>query len=352
MTPKPISVLIVDDSPIQQKLFSHLCKMDSSLQVIGVVCDGAEALAFIGNQRPDVILMDIMMPVMNGFEATRRIMETDPIPIIICSASTKPGEVDKTFLALEAGAVAFIAKPAGPGHPQFQSDVANLIQTLKDMAEIKLTKRSRREPAEGAVEPVWAGARLLSNHPPWLIAIGASTGGPVALQTILKNLPKDYPVPLMIVQHITAGFMRGLADWLENTTGFPVQIASTGMKMAPGHAYLAPDDFHMGINGEGAILLSSAPPEHGLRPAVSFLFRSVTAVCGSSVVGILLTGMGKDGAEDLKRMKDRGALTIAQNWESSVIHGMPGEAIRLGGASQVLPPEAISQLLASLVTQP
>ncbi|MEI8121717.1 MAG: chemotaxis-specific protein-glutamate methyltransferase CheB [bacterium] len=352
MTPKPISVLIVDDSPIQQKLFSHLCKMDSSLQVIGVVGDGAEALTFIGNQRPDVILMDIMMPVMNGFEATRRIMETDPIPIIICSASTKPGEVDKTFLALEAGAVAFIAKPAGPGHPQFQSDVANLIQTLKDMAEVKLTKRSRRKPAEGAVEPVWGGARFLSNRPPWLIAIGASTGGPVALQTILKNLPKDYPVPLMIVQHITAGFMRGLADWLESTTGFPVQIASTGMKMAPGHAYLAPDGFHMGINGEGAILLSSALPENGLRPAVSFLFRSVTEVCGSSAVGILLTGMGKDGAEDLKRMKDRGALTIAQDWESSVIHGMPGEAIRLGGAREVLPPEAIAQLLASLVTQP
>ena len=146
--------------------------------------------------------------------------------------------------------------------------------------------------------------------------------------------------------------MQGLVDWLGSTTGFPVHIAASGMKIIPGQAYLAPDDFHMGMNGDGTIQLSRDPQENGLRPAVSYLFRSVTAVCGSSAVGVLLTGMGNDGAEDLKRMKDRGALTIAQDKESSVIHGMPGEAIRMGGASHVLSPEAISSLLASLVQQP
>jgi len=350
MEPQVVTVLIVDDSPIQQKLFAHLCKTDPALRVIGVVGDGAEALAFVLKQRPDVILMDIMMPVMNGFEATRRIMETVPIPIVICSGSTLPGEVDKTFLALEAGAVAFINKPVGPGHPRFQAEVVNMVKTLKAMAEIKLTMRTPRKPATRSAES------LPVTRPwprrPWLVAIGASTGGPVVLQTILKNLPKDFSLPLLIVQHISEGFMQGLVDWLGSTTGFPVHIAASGMKIIPGQAYLAPDDFHMGMNGDGTIQLSRDPQENGLRPAVSYLFRSVTAVCGSSAVGVLLTGMGNDGAEDLKRMKDRGALTIAQDKESSVIHGMPGEAIRMGGASHVLSPEAISSLLASLVQQP
>lgn len=349
MDQKLINVLIVDDSPIQQKLFTHVCKTDPSLLVIGVAGDGEQALALIAGRKPDVILMDIMMPVMDGFEATRRIMETDPIPIVICSASTQPGEVDKTFMALDAGAVAFVKKPVGPGHPQFQAEMASIMRTLKEMAEVKLVKRRRRMPV---VARRTSGATVLQKTcrtPPWLVAIGASTGGPVALLTILKNLPKDFPLPMLVVQHISCGFVQGLAEWLGSSTGFAVHVAAAGVKTLPGHAYLAPDDFHMGIRTDGTILLSHDPAENGLRPAVSFLFRSVTSVCGSSAVGILLTGMGSDGAEELRRMRAKGALTIAQDEESSVVHGMPGEAIRMEAATHVLAPEGISELLANLV---
>jgi two-component system chemotaxis response regulator CheB len=172
------------------------------------------------------------------------------------------------------------------------------------------------------------------------------------LLTILKNLPKEFPLPILGVQHISSGFVRGLADWLGSSTGFPVHVAEAGMKTAPGHVYLAPDDFHLGIRSDGTILLSRDPAENGLRPAVSFLFRSVTDVCGDSAVGVLLTGMGADGAVELKRMKERGAVTIAQDEASSVVHGMPGEAIRMGAATHVLSPEGISELLANLVQRP
>ncbi|MEI6563028.1 MAG: chemotaxis-specific protein-glutamate methyltransferase CheB [bacterium] len=349
MEPKPVSVLIVDDSPIQQKLFTYLCKTDPGLLVIGVAGDGLQALAFIANRRPDVILMDIMMPVMDGYEATRRIMETDPIPIIICSSSTQPGEIDKTFMALDVGAVAFVKKPVGPGHPQFQAEMAILMRTLKEMAGIKLVKRLRRKPSAGGRALTPAGSRQGSRRPVGLVAMGASTGGPVAVQSILKNLPKEFPVPILIVQHISSGFVQGLTEWLGSSTGFPVNVAGSGMTILPGHVYLAPDDFHMGIKADDTILLSLEPEENGLRPAVSFLFRSVIGVYGASAVGVLLTGMGNDGAEELKCMKDKGALTIVQDEESSVIHGMPGVAIRLGAATHVLPPEGISELLASLV---
>lgn len=343
-----LNVLIVDDSPIFQKLFAHLFKTDPGLRVMGVANDGEEALAFLASHRPDVILMDIQMPVMNGYEATRRIMETDPIPIVICSASTQHEEVDKTFQAMAAGAVAFVKKPSGPGHPDFQASVASMIQTIKLMADVKLVRRMPqrgRAPTEGARPKAGLHATAAV---PRVIAIGASTGGPVVLQTILGRLPRDYPAPVLVVQHIAEGFVRGLAEWLEGTTGLPIHIAEHESIAMPGHVYLAPDDAHLGMGAGGRLLLSRDEPEDGLRPAISWLFRSVAKSCGRSAVGVLLTGMGKDGAQDLKQLRDRGGITIAQDKESSLIHGMPGEAIRLGAAVHVLPPEKISVLLCRL----
>jgi two-component system chemotaxis response regulator CheB len=349
MDSQQIKILIVDDSPIFQKLFTHLFRVDPELRVIGTANNGAEALAFVASQRPDVILMDLQMPVMNGYEATRRIMETDPIPIVICSASSHPDEVGKTFQAVEAGAVAFLNKPAGPGHPDFQSSVAYMIQTLKLMADVKLVKRWPR-PARSRE----AGARsttgtIVAANIPRVVAMGASTGGPVVLQTILGLLPRDYPVPLLIVQHIAEGFVQGFAEWLKSTTGFPIHIAEHDVRALPGHVYLAPDNVHLGLGASGTLVLSEEAPENGLRPAVSYLFRSIAQTFGPSAVGILLTGMGKDGAQDLKLLKERGGITIAQDKESSLIHGMPGEAIRLDAALHVLPPEKISALLVQLV---
>ena len=165
------------------------------------------------------------------------------------------------------------------------------------------------------------------------------------MRTILSGLPVDFPVPLLIVQHIAAGFLPGLVDWLAQTSGFPVRIAAHGEKVAPGCAYLAPDAYHLGLNANGCVALSKQGVENGVRPSVSYLFRSVASLCGSRVMAVLLTGMGKDGAEELKHLKDLGAITVAQDADSSVVHGMPGEAIRLGAATYVLAPDRIPDAL-------
>jgi two-component system chemotaxis response regulator CheB len=182
-----------------------------------------------------------------------------------------------------------------------------------------------------------------------VVGIGASTGGPPALQTILAALPRDFPAPLLVVQHIAQGFLAGMAEWLRNTTGWRVQIAAHGVSPLPGHVYLAPDDFHMGVSPGGAIQLSRQPPENHVRPAVSYLFRSLAATYGARAAGVLLTGMGADGAHELKMLKDAGAVTFAQDRESSIVHGMPGVVIAAGGATHVLPPQKIAETLNGLV---
>jgi len=182
-----------------------------------------------------------------------------------------------------------------------------------------------------------------------LVGVGASAGGPPVLQTILSGLPKDFPVSLLIVQHIARGFLPGLVEWLKQTSGPQVHVASQGSRPLPGHVYLAPDDFQMGVSGNGHIHLTREAAENGLRPAVSYLFRSLAEVCGRNALGVLLSGMGKDGAAELKLMKDKGGITIAQDRESSIVHGMPGEAIELGGATHVLAANNIADTLITLV---
>jgi two-component system chemotaxis response regulator CheB len=182
-----------------------------------------------------------------------------------------------------------------------------------------------------------------------VVAIGASTGGPPAIEAILLKLPKDFCAPLLIVQHIAPGFVQGFADWLANSCRFPVGIATQNEFPLPGHAYVAPDGVHMGMEINGRIVLSKSEPENGLRPSVSYLFRSVAEVFGKNIVGVLLTGMGKDGAYELKMMKEKGAITIAQDKESCVVYGMPGEAVNLNAATYVLSPPKIAELLSGLL---
>ena len=352
MIDRKINVLVVDDSAVARMHLAHLLESDSQIRVIATVNDGQTALDFIKAQVPDAVVMDIHMPAMDGFEATRRIMETQPVPIIICTATTSAKEVATTFRAMEAGAVACVEKPMGREHPDFDAVAAHLLQTIKLMSEVKLVRRWARfrttvNPAPAV--PVADGRQTPGEIS--VVGIGTSTGGPPVLQTILAGLPKNFPVPILIVQHIAQGFLPGLAEWLNQTTGFQVQIAAYGVCPLPGHVYLAPDNFHMGVAPGGRILLTKEELENGLRPAVSYLFRSLAEVCGPHAVGVLLTGMGTDGAAELKRMRDKGAVTIAQDRESSIVHGMPGEAIALGGATHVLPADKISEMLLTLVTR-
>ena len=331
-------------------LLGHILDSDPQIQVIGAASNGREALEFVARHRPDVILMDILMPEMDGFEATRRIMETQPVPIVVCSGSVNAREAATLFRLMEVGAVACVEKPLGNEHKDFEATVAKLLQTVKLMSEVKVIRRwPRREKTITGPVPVPAPDR--ADATVQAIGIGASTGGPPVLQTILAGLPKNFPVPVLIVQHIASGFLPGLADWLNQTTGLQVHIAAYGIQPLPGHVYLAPDDFQLGVGAGVRLVLSKEQPHDGLRPSVGYLFRSLAEVCGRNAVGVLLTGMGRDGAEELKLMKDRGALTIAQDKETSVVHGMPGEAIALQGVTCVLAADKIAAALVAIVNK-
>jgi two-component system, chemotaxis family, protein-glutamate methylesterase/glutaminase len=341
---KRIKVLVVEDSHVVQMLLVHLLSTDPQIQVIGTAKNGRQALEFVEEHSPDVVLMDVQMPEMDGFEATRRIMESRPVPIIICSGIDNPHETITTFRLMEVGAVAFVEKPVGKEHRDYDAKVQHLLQTVKLMSEVKVVRRWPKNRRAG----IGASAADASNRQEGkigVVCIGASTGGPPVLQTILSGLPKEFSAPILIVQHIAPGFLQGLAEWLNQTTGVKVHIAAYGTKPLPGHVYLAPDDFHMTVRADGGIALSKDPLESGLRPSVARLFQSIAKTYGPRAIGVLLTGMGKDGAEELGLMKTCGALTIAQDRESSVVHGMPGEAISLGAATLILPADKIAAAL-------
>ncbi len=341
-----IKVLVVEDSPVVREFLVHILSADPGIRVVGTAHDGEEAIEAIARTRPDVITMDVHMPKMNGLDATRRIMETCPTPIVVVSGSTDLREVATTFEAMEAGALAVLRRPAGLGHPDHEATARELVQTVKLMSEVKVVRRWSRVRRDSVARPVQA--RL--DHAPGkvkIVALGASTGGPPVLHTILSQLPEDFPVPVLIVQHMAAGFVRGFIEWLAQSSRLPVYLAAHGEPLLPGHVYVAPDELQMKVE-RGRIVLTREPPENGLRPSVSYLFRSVAEAYGGDAVAGLLSGMGRDGAAELKLLKDTGAFTFAQDKDSSVVHGMPGEAIRLDAAMFILPPEKIAAALAGL----
>jgi two-component system chemotaxis response regulator CheB len=348
-----VKVLIVEDSIVARKVLEHILQSDSEIDVIGTATNGLEALEFLSKHNPDVITMDIIMPKMDGLEATRRIMETRPLPIVIVSASLERAEVDRSFKAIEAGAVAVLEKPRVSDLDVRGGDAEKLIQTVKLMSQVKLVKRwSRRKADEPIVKsPQPVAAEPIPSKDIKVVAIGASTGGPGILHRILGRLPADFPVPILLVQHISPGFSQGFVDWLNKSCAFDVSLATHGERAQPGHAYVAPDYVEMSVDSQLRIQLTSGESMNGNVPSVSCLFRSVAEAIGPNAVGVLLTGMGRDGASELKLMRDKGAITIAQNKETSIVYGMPGEAMKIGAAKHSLSPEQIAMMLKSLVNR-
>ncbi len=345
----PIKVLVVDDSAVVREFLVYTLNSDPEIQVVGTARNGEEALQAVGRLKPDVITMDIHMPKMDGLEATRRIMETRPTPIVVISGSSTAREVATTFHAIEAGALSFIPRSKGIGDPDYEKTLKELVQTVKLMSEVKVVKRWPRYGKKTPVSSMPGPGVGTVSAQIRVIAVGSSTGGPMVLKTILSGLRQNFPVPLLIVQHMSPGFVSGFVEWLNTSSSFPVRLAEHGEYPRPGNAYVAPDGFHMEVVTGNRIILSKGEPENGMRPSVSCLFRSVARVFGKEAIGVILTGMGRDGAEELKIMKGRGAVTIAQNEETSVIYGMPGEAVAIGAALQVLSPEEIPNLLNQLV---
>ncbi|MBU0474483.1 MAG: chemotaxis-specific protein-glutamate methyltransferase CheB [Bacteroidetes bacterium] len=344
-----IKVLIAEDSPVMQQLLIHAISSDPIFKIVGIANNGEEAIEAVKRVNPDIIAMDWQMPKLDGKEATRIIMQTNPTPIVIVTGSIAAKDVAFSFSMIEAGALAIVKKPPSVDHPDYKKDTHELIKILKLMSEVKMVRRTLRTTKEFSLakssieEAIWKETAIQA------VVIGASTGGPLVLQKILSGLSKNIPVPILIVQHISQDFTEGFVEWLRNTTNFPLHIASNGERLLPGHGYVAPDDFHMGVEAGPKIILSKHELENNLRPSVAFLFRTAAHVFSSRAVGIILTGMGRDGAEELKLMRDKGAITFAQDKESSVVHGMPGEAIKLNAAMHILSPENITKALIALI---
>jgi two-component system, chemotaxis family, protein-glutamate methylesterase/glutaminase len=341
-----IKVLIVDDSPVATALLKHILNSDPQIEVIGTASNGEEAIVFTETEKPDLITMDIIMPRMDGFQATRKIMEANPVPILVVSASVKREEVNKTWRAVEAGAVGVLEKPsyADMGIPN--SNAEKLVETVKVMSQVKTVRRWKKTSESdqtASSQKILKQDRAKRNIK--IVAIGASTGGPQALKQILSRLPKSFKLPVLIVQHIAPGFTEGFANWMNTVSALPVHIAFDGEQPRPGQAYVAPDFHQMKIGRNGKISLSTEEQDNGIRPSVASLFRSVAEVYGSDAIGVLLTGMGRDGATELKLMKTKGAVTIAQDKESSMVFGMPGEAAKIEAAKYSLPPDKIAEML-------
>ena len=379
---KPVNALIVDDSAVAREFLAHILSV-AGINVIGAVSGGEAAAAFVKQRRPDIITMDIYMPGIDGIETTRRIMETNPVPIVIVSGNWDPGEVETTFRAIEAGALSVVRRPYGPGHPRHGETVSELVRTVKLMSEIKVVRRWPRKPVSdlqgeknqkkaffapdgpspvlnGSPGPVQTEDNVQTDKERKknirFILIGASAGGPPVLQQILGSLtcPEsagnesagNFPFPLLIVQHMAPGFLPGMLDWLGQTSRVRLRIAEDGETALSGTAYFAPDGFQMGLNGDGTIFLKTGPPEHGAKPSISYLFRSVAKNSfAGAAIAVLLTGMGTDGAAELKLLRDNGSVTIVQDRESSAVYGMPEAAVRLGAAALALPPDQISATL-------
>lgn len=353
-----IRVLIAEDSPVTCHFIQGLFAHDPEMEVVGCARNGREAVDMASRLKPDVITMDVAMPKLDGYEATRQIMESQPVPVVICSAGISEEAVSGSYHALEAGAVAALRTPCGGQDVEAVQSRAHFIRMVKSMARVKLVRRWTQN--KYAVAPPVDKGHRLSAAPPsqpkdstlQYVVIGASTGGPIVLQTLLRALPREFPIPILIVQHMAQGFVQGFRRWLASITPLSVDVAEDGMRPEAGHVYLAPDNLHMGLDGKGIIRLWDHAPVHHLKPAIAPLFDSMVRHFPRQTLGVILTGMGRDGAAQMCALRERGGMTIVQDAESSVVNGMPGETVRLGGAQYIEPADRIASRICHLLHAP
>ncbi len=344
-----IRVLVVDDSDVDIMRLVNLFNSDARFQIVGTASSGAEAISFNKQLAPSIIVMSVTIGGRSSVETTERIMHTRPVPIVLC-AGLSTSDADLSFRAMAAGGLAVVGKLSAPLHPDHSAQARKIKDTVVNMAEVKLVRRWHRAKTHTpSVDRNAAPAPRAANRLN-LVVIGASTGGPPALTKILSLLHPDFPLPILVVQHIAPGFLAGMAHWLQQTSRRKVHIAGEKERPLPGEVYLAPDDCHMEVDADGMIVRQSRTKTNIYCPAVARLFQSVAkSRLADRTIAMLLTGMGADGAKELLLLRQHGAITIAQDAKSSVVHGMPGEAIRLGAALHVLPPEGIAELLTELV---
>jgi two-component system chemotaxis response regulator CheB len=344
------SVLVVDDSAFMRQLISELVDGSEEFRVIGTARNGVDALRKIQALNPDLVTLDLEMPELAGLDALDVIMRDMPRPVVVLSAAWAGRAGDLTIRALERGAVEFVRKPVGAASTGLGPAREQLLHALRAAAQVG--PRGMGALAQAAVEARRGPRRHTAGAASRVVAIAASTGGPRALTQVIPSLPQSLDAAVLVVQHMPAGFTQSLAERLDLQSQIPVSEAKDGDAMATNHVYIAPGGLHMRVRcdaGAPVIVLDTAPPIWGVRPAADPLFRSVAELFGSAAVGVVLTGMGRDGAVGLRAIHDAGGVGIAQDRESSIIPGMPQAAVAMGGADRVVALEAIAEVIQELL---
>jgi two-component system chemotaxis response regulator CheB len=334
--------MVVEDSPVIQGLLSFIIGADPRLEVCGTFPSGEAAIEAIPRMRPDVISMDIRLPGMDGLEATRVIMSRHPTPIVVIADAVEDRSLHISMNALRSGALSVVEKPAGFAHADHAA-IADTIRTqLYIMSQVPVIRQrdyARRMPGVvGVAVDRRRGA-------PTMAAVVASTGGPAALARVLGGLPADFALPLLVVQHMGAPFMSGFAAWLDGIIPLPVGIATHGQTPLPGHVYIAPGDQHLTLAADGTLRLGREAPVNSQRPSGTVLFQSMARILGPRGMGVLLTGMGEDGAEGMLAMRRAGAVTITEDESTAVVYGMPATAVKLGASGLALPIDRIADAM-------
>lgn len=335
-----IKVLLVDDSPISLAVIGKILSTSPDISVVGIAKNGHEALALIPETRPHVICTDLHMPQMDGLELTREVMERFPLPILVISISVQEGQ-DNVFKLLEAGAVDVFPKPRGGDDGDFLKKADELTRKIRILSGVRVFRRTKAG-TPSRERGVAASFNRGPAGPFKVLAIGASTGGPQALKAIFENMPGDFPVPIVCVQHIGGEFLKGMVEWLGDCSRLKCKIAEEGEELKKAVVYFPQEDAHLAIDrGLRCVSLKDAP-SNSHRPSITVTFKSIAERFGRTSIGVLLTGMGKDGAEGLKAIMDAGGFTIAQDEKTSVVFSMPKSAIEMRAASVVLPLDAIA----------
>ena len=370
---RKIRVLIIDDSALVRKLLTEILNSDPAIEVVGAAIDPHIARQKIKDLDPDVLTLDVEMPRMDGLSFLRQLMRLRPMPVLMISSLTEKG-AETTLEALALGAVDFISKPKADLANQLQEYSTEIIEKVKNAAGIKVQARIHKPAARNdARKPGGKDEEVLEVDSKYsttvilkrpvhikfmkttdkIIAIGASTGGTEALKDILQELQPDMPA-ILIAQHIPPVFSSAFAKRMNQCSAMTVVEADDGQQVLPGHVYIAPGDKHLLLNRDGAryrCRLNDGPPVNRHKPSVDVLFRSVAQFAGRNAIGVILTGMGADGARGLGEMQEAGSITIAQDEKTSVVWGMPGEAVKRGAAQKVLPLDQIPSSLAILVKE-
>jgi len=350
MSDRVPTVLVVDDSAFMRKLIAELIELDGTFKVIGSAADGVEALAMIRSLSPDIVTLDIEMPRLDGLHALEQIMTEMPRPVVMLSAAGSERGQEMTLRALERGAVDFVRKPSGPVSIDLVTVRAELVAALNAARAMNLS--GVRTPARATVAVNGSSTpEQLPRMAKRVVCIASSTGGPRALGEIIPHLPAEVGTAVLIVQHMPRDFTRSLANRLNLLSPLMVREAEDGEPVLENRVYIAPGGHHLTVSGspgDAKLRLDSSPAIWGVRPAADPLFASIADSFGSAAIGIVLTGMGHDGAEGLLRIRKAGGLGVVQDRESSIIYGMPQAALALAGADHVSAASDMAQLILRL----